>query len=115
MIRVKMDNNTVNLLVRNYDLSMKCLPSNTDLQYKWNRKNASLPASAVGANTSILTIYSLTPEDAGDYQCVMTNISGVLASQFDTLKINGIKLLITMFYYYIHTSQECTSYTVLIP
>ena len=96
-----MDNNTVNLLVRNYDLSMKCVPSDTDLQYKWNRKNEFLPASAVGANTSMLTIYSLTPEDAGDYQCIMSNISGVLASQFDTLKINGIKLLIRIICYYI--------------
>ena len=88
MIKVKMDN-TINLLVRNYNLTMRCLPSDTDLNYKWNRKNESLPASAVGVNTSTMTIYRLTPEDAGDYQCVLSNISGVIASEFDTLKING--------------------------
>ena len=89
MIKVKMDNNTVNLLVRNYNLTMRCLPSETDLIYKWNRKNTTLPASAVGLNTPRLTIYRLTPEDAGDYQCVLSNISGVISSEFSTLKING--------------------------
>ena len=89
MIKVKMDNNTINLLVRNYNLTMRCLPSDTDLKYKWNRKNTSLPTSAVGVNTSTMTIYRLTPEDAGDYQCVLSNISGVISSQFSALKING--------------------------
>ena len=89
MIKVKMDNNTVNLLVRNYNLTMRCLPSGTSLNYMWNRKNASLPASTVGVNSSTMTIYRLTPEDAGDYQCVLSNSSGVIASEFDRLKING--------------------------
>ena len=89
MIQVKMDKDTINLLVRNYNLTMRCLPSGTDLKYKWNKRNTSLPASAVGVNTSTLTIYRLTPEDAGDYQCVLSNISGVIASGFSTLKING--------------------------
>ena len=88
MIKVKMDN-TISLLVRNYNLTMRCLPSDTDLKYKWNRKNTSLPLSAVGVNTSTMTIYRLTPEDAGDYQCVLSNISGVISSEFSTLKIYG--------------------------
>jgi len=90
MIKVKMDNSTVNLLVRNYNLTMACLPSDSNMKHKWNRKNMSLPASAVGANTSILTIYGVKPEDAGDYQCILSNASGVIASEFSTLKINGI-------------------------
>ena len=89
MIKVKMDSNKVDLFIRNYNLSMQCLPSDTNLQYKWNRKNASLPASAAGVYTSTLTIYRLKPEDAGDYQCVLSNVSGVIASEFDTLKVNG--------------------------
>ena len=111
-----MDNNTVNLFVKNYNLSMKCLPSDTDLQYKWNRKNTSLPASAVGANTSTLTIYRLTPEDAGDYQCIMSNISGVLASQFETLKING-KIIINMHVYtisYVRYNPAITMYSFMV-
>ena len=89
MIKVKMDSNKVGLLIRNYNLSMQCLPSGTNLQYKWNKKNASLPSSAAGVNTSTLTIHRLTPEDAGDYQCILTNASGVIASEFDTLKVYG--------------------------
>ena len=89
MIKVKMDNDNVDLLIRNYNLTMKCLPSETDLQYKWNRRNASLPASADGVDTPTMTIYRLTPEDAGDYQCILSNISGVIASEFSALKING--------------------------
>jgi len=89
MIAVKMDSNRVNLLVRNYNLTMRCLPSDTNLKYKWIRKNASLPVSAVGENTHTLTIYKLKPEDAGDYQCIQSNASGAIASEFDTLIING--------------------------
>ena len=89
MIKVKMDSNEVNLLVRNFNLSMQCLPSGTDLQYKWYRRNGSLPASADGVDTPTMTIYRLTPEDAGDYQCILSNVSGVIASEFDTLKVNG--------------------------
>ena len=85
-----MDSNEVDLLVRNYNLSMQCLPSGTDLQYKWSRRNGSLPTSAVDVNTPTMTIYRLTPEDAGDYQCILSNASGVIASEFDTLKVNGI-------------------------
>ena len=94
MIQVEMDNNTVNLLVRNYNLTMRCLPSGTGLDYMWNRKNASLPISAVGVNTSTMTVYRLTPEDAGDYQCVLSNISGVISSEFDTLEINGRDIIL---------------------
>ena len=108
MIKVKMDNNTVNLLVRNYNLTMRCLPSDTGLHYMWNRKNASLPTSAVGVNTTTMTIYRLTPEDAGDYQCVLSNISGVIASEFDTLKINGRVVSI-----YIHSSYSVVYIPVL--
>jgi len=88
-----MDKNIVNLLVQNYNLTMKCLPSDTDLQYKWNRKDASLPALIAGANTSTFTIYRLKPEDAGDYQCILSNASGVILSEFNTLKIEGIVVL----------------------
>ena len=99
MIKVKMDNNEVDLLIRNYNLTMQCHPSKTDLYYRWNRKNASLPASAVGVNTSTMTIYRLTPEYAGNYQCILSNISGVIASEYAALKINGNLL---------HTAYKCT-------
>jgi len=88
-VTVEMDNTTVNLLVKNYNLSMECLPSDTDLDYQWHRKNSSLPSSAVGGNTPSMTIYELTPEVAGEYQCLLSNVSGTIASEFVTLSING--------------------------
>ena len=103
MIKVKMDSNEVNLLIRNYNLSMQCLPSGTNLQYKWNRKNASLPSSAAGVYTSTLTIYRLTPEDAGDYQCILSNVSGVIASEFTALKVKGMYIYVYICtYVYVH-------------
>ena len=89
MVTVEMDNTTVNLLVKNYNISMECLPSDTDLDYQWHRKNSSLPTSAVGGNTPSMTIYRLTPEDGGEYQCLLSNASGTIASEFVELKING--------------------------
>ncbi|XP_065894569.1 hemicentin-1-like [Dysidea avara] len=88
MVTVEMDNTTVNLLVKNYNLSMECLPPDTDLEYQWHKKNSSLPSSAVGGNTPYMTIYRLTPEDSGEYQCLLTNASGTIASEFVTLQIN---------------------------
>ena len=95
-VTLEMDNTTVNLLVKNYNLSMKCLPSNADLNYQWHRKNSSLPSSAVGGKTPSLTIYRLTPEDAGEYQCLLSNTSGTIASEFITLKINGRLICLTI-------------------
>jgi len=89
MVTVEMENTTVDLLVKNYNLSMKCLPSDTDLDYQWQRKNSSLPSSAVGGYTPNMTLYRLTPEDAGEYQCILSNASGIIASEFVTLQING--------------------------
>jgi len=89
MVTVKMDNTTVNLLIKNYNLSMECLPSDTDLDYQWHKKNSSLPLSAVGVNSPNMIIYRLTPEDAGEYQCLLSNASGTIASEFVTLQING--------------------------
>ena len=89
MVTVKMDNTTVDLLIKNYNLSMECLPSDTDLDYQWHKKNSSLPLSAVGVDSPHMTIYRLTPEDAGDYQCLLSNASGTIASEFVTLQING--------------------------
>ena len=111
-----MDSNEVNLLVRNFNLSMQCLPSGTDLQYKWYRRNGSLPASADGVDTPIMTIYRLTPEDAGDYQCILSNVSGVIASEFDTLTVNGTNTCITLYYVHIcnwpaRTIHICTNNT----
>ena len=73
---------------------MKCLPNNyttneNDFNYKWIRKNNTLPSRAQGVNTSQLTIVNLKPDDSGDYQCVMSNSTGTISSNFSTVSITG--------------------------
>ena len=79
----------VNLTVNNYNLTMKCLPDKNIFNYKWIKKNDVFPLRAQGVNTSQLTIVNLTPEDSGDYQCVMSNSTGIIGSNFSTLKVIG--------------------------
>ena len=68
---------------------MKCLPDKNNFKYKWVKKNDVLLLRAQGVNTSQLTIVNLTPEDSGDYQCVMSNSTGTISSNFSTVNIRG--------------------------
>ena len=79
----------MNLTVNNYNLTMKCLPDKNNFNYKWIKKNDVLPLRAQGVNTLQLTIVNLTPEDSGDYQCVMSNRTGTISSNFSTVNITG--------------------------
>ena len=79
----------VNLTVNNYNLTIKCLPNKDNFNYKWIKKNDVLPSRAQGVNSSQLTIINLKPEDSGDYQCVMSNSTGTISSNFSTIKITG--------------------------
>ena len=81
----------VNLTINNYNLTMKCLPDKNNFDYKWIRKNDVLPSRAQGINTSQLTIVNLKPEDSGDYQCVMSNSTGTISSNYSTVSITGKK------------------------
>ena len=68
---------------------MKCSPDKNNFNYKWIKKNDVLPLRAQGVNTPQLTIVNLTPEDSGDYQCVMSNRTGAISSNFITVIILG--------------------------
>ena len=57
--------------------------------YYWERQHDSIPTTASGVNTSILTITSLQPKDAGYYRCVATNASGSTESKYAKLSVNG--------------------------
>ena len=81
----------VNLTVNNYNLTIKCLPNKDNFNYKWIKKNDVLPSRAQGINSSQLTIVNLKPEDSGDYQCVMSNSTGTINSDFSAIKITGKK------------------------
>ena len=79
----------VNLSVNNYNLTMKCLPNNNNFNYKWIKKNDVLPSRARGVNSSQVTIVNLKPKDSGGYQCVMSNNTGTISSNFSTVNIRG--------------------------
>ena len=86
---VVMTDPVVNLTVNNYNLTMKCLPNKKNFTYKWIKKNDALPSRAQGVNSSQLVIVNLKPEDSGDYQCVMSNNTGTISSNFSTVSIRG--------------------------
>ena len=68
---------------------MKCLPDKNNFNYKWTKRNNVLPSRAQGVDTSQLIIVNLKPEDSGDYQCVMSNRTGTISSNFSTVNITG--------------------------
>ena len=82
----------VNLTVNNYNLTIKCLPNMNNFNYKWIKRNDVLPSRAQGVNSSQLTIVNLKPEDSGDYQCVMSNSTGTIFSNFSEIRITGTLL-----------------------
>ena len=84
-----MTDSVVNLTVNNYNLTMKCLPDKGKFNYKWIKKNEVLPSRAQGVNTSQLTLVNLKPEDSGDYQCVMSNNTGTISSNFSVVNVIG--------------------------
>ena len=79
----------VNLRINNYNLTMKCLPNKNNFNYKWIKKDGVLPSRAQGVNTSQMTIVNLIPQDSGEYQCVMSNSTGTISSNFTTLHVQG--------------------------
>ena len=41
-------------------------------------------------------IYNVTPEDAGDYRCVMGNHTGAIASDYKSVAVKGYYIIIIM-------------------
>ena len=79
----------VNLTMNNHNLTMKCVSNMSNLINKWIKRNGVLPSRAQGINTFQLTIVNLKPEDSGDYQCIMSNSTGTISSDFLTINITG--------------------------
>ena len=68
---------------------MECLPNKVNFKYKWIKKDDFLPPRAQGVNTSQMTIVNLIPKDSGEYQCVMSNHTGTISSNFSILNVQG--------------------------
>ena len=57
--------------------------------YKWERQNDIIPSDSTGVNTNTLTLINLRPEDAGNYQCVVSNDAEIRESNYANIAING--------------------------
>ena len=64
--------------------------------YSWERQSDGIPSGAIGVNTNTLTLIDLQLEDAGKYRCVATNDSGSTQSDYATLTIKGIQMIINL-------------------
>ena len=67
--------------------------------YYWERQGGSIPASAIGVNTSSLTIISLQLNDAGYYRCVVNNGSGSTESKYAKLTLRGMYVCMIHYLY----------------
>ena len=79
----------IELTNNNSILIMKC-SYNMNLNYKWEKKNNRLPSRAQGVNTKQLTITKLRPKDAGEYRCIVSNSTGMIASEYLLVTVKGL-------------------------
>ena len=62
--------------------------------YYWERKRDDIPSSAIGVNSSSLTLINLQLKDAGQYRCVATNNIGSTESDYTVLILKGTYLFV---------------------
>ena len=69
---------------------MKCSANKDNYyNYTWIKKNSALPSRAQRVDSSHLIIVNLRPEDSGDYQCVVSNSTGTINSDFFAVHVKG--------------------------
>ena len=87
---VVLSNQSIQLTVNDETLLINCLPHDTNFSYMWERKYMKLPSTAQGINSEQLTITSLKPKDSGEYRCIMSNSTGMIASDYVIITIKGL-------------------------
>ena len=88
--RVVVANSPVYLNTNTFNLLVKCIPYEANFNYLWEKRNDDLPARAKGIQSPYMTIVNLTPEDSGEYRCIMSNSTGKIFSDFTELIAKGI-------------------------
>ena len=53
--------------------------------YNWERQDGSIPSGAIGVYSNTLIIVNLTPEDVGNYRCVVSDGSDRSFSNYATV------------------------------
>ncbi|XP_065904619.1 basement membrane-specific heparan sulfate proteoglycan core protein-like isoform X2 [Dysidea avara] len=77
----------ISLAVNNFNMSLKCIPDQQDLNYVWEKRSDNLPSRAQGVHLSTLTVINLQPEDSGEYRCVVSNSTGRIASEYQPVTV----------------------------
>ena len=80
---------TIILRVNNFNISLSCGAKGDNLQYEWEKLNATIPSGTDGRNNSTLYFYLLSPENAGKYRCAVSNGSGIGYSEYADLQIRS--------------------------
>ena len=82
----------INLTINNYNLSLECEVTPDDgFDYEWDKRGKPLPMERIQkVNSSLMTINNLKPEDSGDYRCIVSNSTGEVESQYETVIVTGM-------------------------
>ena len=88
LISVHPSNQVVTLLTSTEYLSLTCEAVGVT-SYYWERQNGSIPSSAIGVDSKTLTLLNLTPQDAGDYRCEVSDGSHESISNYAKITVNG--------------------------
>ena len=78
----------IKLTVNDFRLSMECIPHGSDFEYKWEKKNEGNIPRSQGINSSLI-ITDLRPADSGEYQCIVSNSTGIIKSDYMLLTVEG--------------------------
>jgi len=57
--------------------------------YFWERQDSIIPSGAVGVDSNTLTLSYLTPEDVGNYRCVVGDGSDKIFSNYASITVFG--------------------------
>ena len=69
-------------------LSISCEAMEAE-SYNWEKQDGSISFGATGVNTKTLTIVNLTPNDAGNYRCVVDHGSDLGFTNFAKITVEG--------------------------
>ena len=93
----------IELGINNFTLLMRCSSYNINFNYKWEKKNTRLPSKARGVNSWQLEIINLKLRDSGRYRCIMSNATGMIASDYSLITIKGLSINIHTRYIIMYT------------